>query len=452
MEARQRIELLKENGDCSHCCGDHLATDCSKKDRVCGGNKDDRGCARSHRLHELHCIEAKVFSIQAVYSMTATKKVSEGVLLLIMKVKTTRKGVFTSVFWDNGCTSNFVQEQFARESGFRGRKENLSVTTLGGVVSEYVSVMVYSCSIVDIDGNVEYFEAYGMETITGAVTEIGRLKIKRLFPHLSEANINMLQRHSDVNILLGIGHPSWHPDRTEKARGGGDFWIYRGKFGSCVGGRHPEIKEETRKSDSLFVTVHKNFHISVQSLPSISHELEFCPLRSEKYQEMSLVEYASRSQASILNTEICSESNDNNVDAIEMCTATPPLMNNIECECSIQSNITDVSNTEEQLSNVITDISPSESEMCYGIRVNPLTDEDLFFKSQAIGTVVQPECGGCKCGKCPIPGMRYSFKEQQEYDVIQRNLVYDEHEKRWYTEYPWKTERSALPRNDNASL
>ena len=86
------------------------------------------------------------------------------------------------------------------------------------------------------------------------------------------------------------------------------------------------------------------------------------------------------------------------------------------------------------------------------MKVSALTDEDLFFKSQAIGTVVQPECGGCKCGKCPIPGMKYSFREQQGYDKIQSNLVYNEGEKRWYVELPWATARSALPRNDAAAL
>ena len=97
-------------------------------------------------------------------------------------------------------------------------------------------------------------------------------------------------------------------------------------------------------------------------------------------------------------------------------------------------------------------VETDETGMCFAVRACPLNDEDLFFKSQAIGTVVQPECGGCRCGKCAIPGMKYSFKEQQEYDVIQRNLVYNEEEKRYYTEYPWLTDRSALPRNDKEAL
>ena len=44
----QREKLLKENGDCTHCTGDHKPADCPKKDRVCGGRKEDRGCTKSH--------------------------------------------------------------------------------------------------------------------------------------------------------------------------------------------------------------------------------------------------------------------------------------------------------------------------------------------------------------------------------------------------------------------
>ena len=101
----------------------------------------------------------------------------------------------------------------------------------------------------------------------------------------------------------------------------------------------------------------------------------------------------------------------------------------------------------------VSDVSPynvprSLCAVCLATKATPMTDQDLFFRSQLLGTVVQPECGGCKCSKCPIPGMKYSFKEQQEYDLIQKNLFYVEEEKRWYTEYPWNTERSALPRNE----
>ena len=50
-DVTRRIQLLVENGDCKHCCGDHKPNDCHLKERVCGGGKMDRGCNVSHSLH-----------------------------------------------------------------------------------------------------------------------------------------------------------------------------------------------------------------------------------------------------------------------------------------------------------------------------------------------------------------------------------------------------------------
>ena len=78
----------------------------------------------------------------------------------------------------------------------------------------------------------------------------------------------------------------------------------------------------------------------------------------------------------------------------------------------------------------------------------PLSGKDIFFKSGSLGTVVEPKCGSCKCSKCPVPGVRYSFKEQREYDVINNNLYRVKDLKRWFTKYPWHCNRNFLPKND----
>ena len=79
----QREKLLKENGDCTHCTGDHKPADCPKKDRVCGGRKEDRGCTKSHQMHELFCLDAKVFVNVQVMKVGGRVK---GVLLSIMSL------------------------------------------------------------------------------------------------------------------------------------------------------------------------------------------------------------------------------------------------------------------------------------------------------------------------------------------------------------------------------
>ena len=165
LDPKERLRLVKENKDCSHCCGDHKPDDCRNKERVCGGGKNNRGCAKQHKVHELFCLEAKVFAVQYVHSSQSKQ---ETVLLLIMTVRTVRYHMAT-VFFDTGCTSNFVRDEFAKQCGFRGRQETLCVTTLGGVVTEYKTVMAYSCCLFDENGEMRYFEAYGMSSITGTV-------------------------------------------------------------------------------------------------------------------------------------------------------------------------------------------------------------------------------------------------------------------------------------------
>ena len=276
----ERVKLLDENGDCHHCVGGHKSADCLKKDRVCGGRKEDRGCTKSHNVHELFCLSAKVFIGSTVLSVDADSD-STGVVLLIMQVQCLRRGVRANTLWDSGCTSNFVREEFAKSCGFKGKEADLSVTTLGSVITD-ITVITYTCFLRDVNGKVESFEAYGMETITGKLSKIGSWRIKKLFPHLSDDTVQMLTRGDRVDVLIGISHPSWHPERAEKAKGGGDFWIYRGRFGSCLGGRYPGIKEGTQKSSNLF-HVNQTYHITCTVKPKGSHELEFCPKRVESY-------------------------------------------------------------------------------------------------------------------------------------------------------------------------
>ena len=58
-----------------------------------------------------------------------------------------------------------------------------------------------------------------------------------------------------------------------------------------------------------------------------------------------------------------------------------------------------------------------------------------FILGDELGTEVVPGCGGCRCGKCPMVGHTYSFREEQELDIIRKNLEYDEVLQCWVTSY-----------------
>ena len=121
-------------------------------------------------------------------SMSADDDRAEGVVLCIMIVRVPR-GLKATVFWDSGSTSNFIREKFARMCGFKGRSETLSVTTLGGKVTDYLQVTKYVCSMLEETGEVFKFEAYGLENITGRVSHITPEQLRKLFPRMSESTI-----------------------------------------------------------------------------------------------------------------------------------------------------------------------------------------------------------------------------------------------------------------------
>ena len=53
-------------------------------------------------------------------------------------------------------------------------------------------------------------------------------------------------------------------------------------------------------------------------------------------------------------------------------------------------------------------------------------------------------CGSCRCGRCPVPGLRYSFPEESELKIVEENLSYDEDQKCWVARYPLMFPRELL--------
>ena len=470
VEPKERLQLLKENNDCKYCCRDHKSEDCRNKERVCGGGKDGRGCTKNHKLHELFCVDAKVFSVQCVLSANTSGEQSETVILLIMTVRMLRKSVTASVFWDTGCTSNFICDDFAKSCGFRGKEVTLCVTTLGGVITDYKTVVSYKCSLLDEDGYIHYFEAYGMSTITGSVSKISSDNLKQLFPHSSDKLLRSLERGSEVNILIGLGEASWHPERDQKARGGGDLWIFRNKFGTCVGGRHPKISEKTRRNQDLFFVNHVYHAIVSPKLEPVSHELEFCARRVKRValddslgksvREVTVgctPENGREAMGGVLSNNAISQapiaSNETFVMSANAAEFVPS--GDVVSSPKIEEEEASTSNLPVAISLVaerfIEDVK-THCAICNVALVSPFGSEDLFFKADSLGTNVQPLCGDCKCSKCPVPGSKYSFREQQGFDVINKNLFRKDGENRWYTSYPWINGRDVLPKNDKSAL
>ena len=76
---------------------------------------------------------------------------------------------------------------------------------------------------------------------------------------------------------------------------------------------------------------------------------------------------------------------------------------------------------------------------------------DQFIEGEELGTAINPKCGSCRCGKCPLPGHTYSFVEQQELQMIRDGLHHDKENERWIAAYPWLRGPDALPNNYTAT-
>ena len=75
--------------------------------------------------------------------------------------------------------------------------------------------------------------------------------------------------------------------------------------------------------------------------------------------------------------------------------------------------------------------------------VSPMDSND-FFRSEQLCTTIEPKCGSCRCGRCPIPGSRYSFREEVELKLIDDNLHYDNEAGKWIASYPYLFPKESL--------
>ena len=126
-----RIKLLKENKCCGDCPPNNLKL---SRPRVCGCEKEGRGCGKTHEIHKLFCREAKLCFhsisstvIKAEESLKLSREEEEGATLQIMKIPTLRPDgrdlLFELVLWDTGSTNHYVRIGHAKKMDFQVGKK-----------------------------------------------------------------------------------------------------------------------------------------------------------------------------------------------------------------------------------------------------------------------------------------------------------------------------------------
>ena len=173
-------------------------------------------------------------------SLVSSIEDEEGAFLQIMKIpalKPERESPYKVVLWDRWSTNHYVHNSQARRMGFPSRRETMRVLTFGGDMKT-IDRIIYRCQISDQEGNIEEFVAHGLDKVTRVLSNPLMLKqLKQMFSN--NPMINRPAGTQRVDYFPGLCNPSCQLEHVTNSNGWGDFWLYRSRFGDCLGGSHP---------------------------------------------------------------------------------------------------------------------------------------------------------------------------------------------------------------------
>ena len=119
----------------------------------------------------------------------------------------------------------------------------------------------YEISIRTQSGKIRKVVAFGMDKITGPVSNLDENVLKSLFPNYDVA---LLQRKSTtVDLLLGSNYFGLH-SKFEIMSAGDNLSVMQGELGVCLQGAHPELFEKTLVDSNTVKLLH-NVHIQSRS-------------------------------------------------------------------------------------------------------------------------------------------------------------------------------------------
>ena len=244
MSYREKHVALRRVGACFRCFKPHLKAHCREESPCvkCGDTKHHSLLCKKGNVSSQPDLPTVVTSSSSVHS----KAVS---LYAIFSVPVDNARKLATVFTDDGSDSSYITNEAAKKLGARKlNKFLLEVTTTGGKETEYES-QEYALDLITKSGRKVTVTMFGLEKITGRVSRIDLVTIKKLFPN---TDVSTLQRtNTEVDILLGTDHFGLHP-KNEVQSAGDNLSLMEGALGLCLQGSHPDLKEEM-SMDTNFV-------------------------------------------------------------------------------------------------------------------------------------------------------------------------------------------------------
>ena len=183
-----------------------------------------------------------------------------------------------------------------------------------------------------------------------------------------------------------------YPEKVMRAKEVGDLWLYKNRFGRCLRGYHPWIVGEQLKATQIYSLINTLY---VNRIVRDSFSIPTCSKFLIKKEENA--------------KEACAKPR--NEKGITLITSSMKEMR----KCSVAEMVD-------------------------------------FFKVESLATTIKPKCGSCRCGKCPVPGSRFSHREEAELKLVEEGLLCNETRSCWVTKYPYLHLRELLQGSKDVAM
>ena len=365
--------------------------------------------------------------------------------------------VYAIIFCDSGSDCSLITEKGAIDLGARTIKEGfMDMTTLHG--TKTVPTRVVEVPLQLPDGKVFPIVCYTMPELCGTPDQVDEEALAELFPRFDPT---VLQRPKEsVNILLGADYFQLHPKRELAVAG--NLSVMESVLGLCLQGSHPKLSKLGAGSPNPYHSTTMTFRHNYGTRGLFRSDIpqhtafnstsgSFTPILGSRSSDGTQEEVPTLCQSGTDGDSTHRETLDDPTSPIQVSTAAsftysvlPPEVISADPHTRSIPLGDDIGNPLSLTVHDCQPLCPVSMAIAKG-SFGPAVDD--FILGEKLGTTCIPRCGSCKCGKCPLPGHTYSFKEEQELALIQSKLRYIPDPGKWITGYPWIVDPSTLPDN-----
>ncbi|XP_030845028.1 uncharacterized protein LOC115918187 [Strongylocentrotus purpuratus] len=216
MTQPERLKLMKENKACFSCLKkagkDHRMSNCRRK-RQCSEGQ----CRYFH--HPLLHLDERSSSVTVASNIAVASNYAEREAMLpvleaeIMGQKGSSK-VKGNVLIDSGSQVSVIKQSVADKLNLQGTKTAITIKKIGGQ-EETVETHVYKVPVKAVDGN---SPTYMIRAVAlPFISDVDEVDVKEIAEVLKIDHQSIHRRGGDIDLLIGIDHPTLHTGRTRQA-------------------------------------------------------------------------------------------------------------------------------------------------------------------------------------------------------------------------------------------